>query len=355
VKRPLFKILIGGLGIAIMIPVIFIGYVSWKNPTHQDIEEIGIDNNQTGELLLNEEYSVLIFNIGYGGLDKDQDFFMDGGASSRAESKAKVLENVEGMLDFLSRENPDFMLLQEVDIRSARSYDVNQYEMLQTRFQHYASAFSYNYQAIWVPVPIVNPMGYARSGLATLSKHSMHSGLRRELTGQESWPVILADLDRSLLETRISVANGRELILVNLHLSAYDEGGILREQQVSHLVSLIEEVYRQNDYVILGGDWNQLLGTSQLEDDDFMEEWPEWLVPIADSLENTGYQWGVDESVMTVRDIEAPYKPGKTFETVIDGFLVSPNIKIIEVIGHDLGFEYSDHNPVTLRFQLIED
>ncbi len=354
-KSRLLKIIIGVLMSIILMLIIFIGYVSWKNPTHENIEEVKIENNQTEILSVDEEYSVLIFNLGYGGLDKDQEFFMDGGTSSRGESEAKVLNNVQAMIGFLDKERPDFILLQEVDIRSSRSYDINQYKMLQNQFQDYGSAFAYNYQALWVPVPILNPMGYANSGLVTLSKYAMDQGLRHELTGQESWPVILADLDRSLLETRISVANGRELVLVNLHLSAYDEGGILREQQVDHLLRLIEDVYSKNDYVILGGDWNQLLGTIQLENPDFIEEWPDWLVPIAESLGKTGYQWGIDETVMTVRDIGAPYEPGETFETVIDGFLVSPNIRIIEVSGHDLGFEHSDHNPVTLTFQLKED
>lgn len=354
-KRGLLKVIIGILVFLIMIPIIFIGYVSWKNPTHQDVEVVNIENNQEEELALDEEYSVLIFNLGYGGLDKDQEFFMDGGVSSRGESEEQVTSNIQAMIDFLSNENLDFMLLQEVDIRSARSYDINQYELLQNEFQNYGSTFAFNYQAIWVPVPLLNPMGHANSGLVTLSKYTMHQGLRRELRGQESWPVILADLDRSLLETRISVGNGRDLVLVNLHLSAYDEGGLLREQQVEHLLELIEEVYTRNDYVILGGDWNQLLGRMQLNDPDFIEQWPDWLVPIAKSLEDTGYRWGIDESIMTVRDIGAPYEPGETFETVIDGFLVSPNIKIIEVSGHDLGFEHSDHNPVTLRFELTED
>jgi len=354
VVRTMLKIIIGVLLILIMIPVIFIGYVSWKNPVHKEVEVIDITNNQPKKLSTDEEYTALIFNLGYGGLDKKQEFFMDGGTSSRGESETIVFENIQAMISFLNNEDPDFMLLQEVDIRSSRSYDINQYELLQNRFQSYASAFAYNYQAIWVPVPILNPMGYAKSGLVTLSKYTMHHGLRRELTGQESWPVILADLDRILLETRIPVDNSRDVVLINLHLSAYDEGGILRKKQVEDLLKLINEVYTQNEYVILGGDWNQLLSTVQLEDPDFLEKWPEWLVPIAESLGDTGYQWGVDETVMTVRDLGTPYIPGETFETVIDGFLVSPNIKIIEVIGHNLGFEHSDHNPVTLKFQLID-
>jgi hypothetical protein len=36
----------------------------------------------------------------------------------------------------------------------------------------------------------------------------------------------------------------------------------------------------------------------------------------------------------------------------IDGFLVSPNVDVASVKTLDLGFEYSDHNPVLLTVSL---
>jgi hypothetical protein len=37
---------------------------------------------------------------------------------------------------------------------------------------------------------------------------------------------------------------------------------------------------------------------------------------------------------------------------VIDGFLVSPNVTVLEVRTADLGFRFSDHQPVTVRLRL---
>ena len=56
-----------------------------------------------------------------------------------------------------------------------------------------------------------------------------------------------------------------------------------------------------------------------------------------------------------MRNLDAPYDPQQTFTCTIDGFLVSPNVEIVEVHGHHLGFQWSDHNPVTLRFVLQDD
>ncbi|MFB6364179.1 hypothetical protein ACFCP7_08960 [Paenibacillus elgii] len=54
----------------------------------------------------------------------------------------------------------------------------------------------------------------------------------------------------------------------------------------------------------------------------------------------------------SVRTLDTAYRPWINFLAVIDGFLVSPNVEIVDVTGHDLNFEHSDHNPVTGRFVL---
>lgn len=37
---------------------------------------------------------------------------------------------------------------------------------------------------------------------------------------------------------------------------------------------------------------------------------------------------------------------------VIDGFIISPNVELLDVETLDLGFENSDHNPVIISFSL---
>ena len=340
------------LALIILLPVIFIGYLTLNNPTYEAEEEVSISNNPNDVAPVDKTYKTTTFNIGYGGLDQDQDFFFDGGENSRGTSKAVVEQNLAAMASFLVEEEPDFILMQEIDRKASRSYDMEQYQYLQNELADYGASFAYNYNAIWVPLPLMNPMGYANAGLGSFSKYQVSKAVRHQLKGQESWPMILAELDRSLLETVIPLDNGERLVMINLHLSAYDKGGALRKKQVAHVFRYMNALYNQGDYVVLGGDWNQLLGTSQLNDPDFKESWPEWLVQVPDTLTETGFRFGIDESVMTVRDLATSYVPGESFETVIDGFLVSPNIEIIDVLGHDLGFRHTDHNPVSMQFRL---
>ena len=88
--------------------------------------------------------------------------------------------------------------------------------------------------------------------------------------------------------------------------------------------------------------------------DDFINRWPEWLVQLPEEFLDTDYKWAVDPTTWTVRDNDHPYDD-TSFMTIIDGFLVSPNIEIVNVKGHDLAFKHSDHNPVTVELRLIGD
>lgn len=330
----------------------FIGVVSYMNPIPEEVELLEVYNPQQQELSLNTPVTMTTFNIGYGGLDKDRDFFMDGGVESRSESLERTQENSREMISFLQTLQPEIMLLQEVDIRSSRSFDVNQLKMFREAFPHHASVHGWNYKALWVPVPVFNPMGYADSGITTFSVYAMDNPLRHQLPGSEAWPRQLFDLDRCMIETRIPVKNGKSLALVNLHLSAYDKGGKVREHQIDFIKQYLLDQTVEGNYVIVGGDWNHLLYPEQMDDPAFMANWPDWLMPLPQDFLPENYQWAVDPGVYTVRDNATPYRVGESFATVIDGFIVSNNVEVHQIEGHDLGFTYSDHNPVSLIFSL---
>ncbi|CAM4065634.1 endonuclease [Bacillus luti] len=330
----------------------FLGYMTLTKEQPADVISLKVENNKERVLEQGNEFKVTTFNIGYAGLDKDQDFFMDGGKGSGSSSKEQTEVNLKKMLSFLQNENSDFTLLQEVDIKSLRSFDVNGHEFLKEGLPDYASSFGKNYDTKWVPVPITSPMGYAEAGLSTFSKYKVQTAERFQLPGMEPWPKRLFDLDRAIVEYKIPVNNGKFVRLVNLHLSAYDEGGKIRKQQVEYLKEYMNKHYQNGDYVIMGGDWNQLLSDVQLSDPKFVKERPEWLVELPKDFTDGGFKWAVDPSVMTVRDDVKKYVAGENFVTIIDGFIVSPNVEIVNVQGKDLKFENSDHNPVSAVFKL---
>lgn len=347
----LLKRILKGIGILVSVVVValcsFIVFAMITDYRPELIEDAEIIQNMTTEIE-GTTFTVTTYNIGYAGLDKDQDFFMDGGTMSRSSSLEQTNANMDSFLSFIETQNSDFYFLQEVDVDAVRSFDLNQQDIISEHFKDYTATFSYNFKAKWVPVPVANPIGNVEAGLMNLSKFKTISATRYQLPGEGPFPQKYVDLDRCIMEDVFTLEDGSSLYMINIHLSAYDKGGTIRAQQVQYLIDYIDEVYDNgNNYIIFGGDWNHLLDNTKMTDD-----LPEWVAILPDNLFDTGFQLAFDSNVNTVRSDDSPYVEGVNFETVIDGFLVSPNIQIDLVTGHDLKFENSDHNPVTMTFTL---
>ncbi|WP_438348483.1 endonuclease/exonuclease/phosphatase family protein [Paenibacillus sp. FA6] len=344
------------LGWIVLIPVsiiaIFLIYVTatdYKPPVQM---ELHTDNNNTHMLKQGDPFAVTTFNIGYAGLDQGQDFFMDGGTMSRSSSKKQTEENLSSIATILKEIGSNLYLLQEVDKDASRSNHINEVDELSNLLSEYSSTFAFNYKVPWIPVPVLHPMGAVQSGLLTLSTFQSTSHTRFDLPGKESWPVQQMELDRAFIASRFPVDNGKELVLINLHLSAFDKGGEIRKQQLDFLADYIRQETEKGSYLLLGGDWNHSLPGTEPKKFATQQEWPEWLQNFPETFSAEGFQWANDPTIPSVRTLDIPYQQGVNFLAVIDGFLVSPNIEIVSVNGHDLDFENSDHNPVTGRFIL---
>ena len=62
-------------------------------------------------------------------------------------------------------------------------------------------------------------------------------------------------LDRCFLLSRLALPDGKELVLINTHNEAFDDGS-QRNQQMAVLKELMLKEYEKGNYVITGGDWN---------------------------------------------------------------------------------------------------
>ena len=75
-------------------------------------------------------YRVSSANVGFGAYSADYSFFMDGGTSSWAESPETVQYAINGAGELVKSLDPDFALIQEIDLDATRSYHTDEYEML---------------------------------------------------------------------------------------------------------------------------------------------------------------------------------------------------------------------------------
>lgn len=348
------KILLGVILVVVFGFASFVGIMTFIDEKPDEVMGIPIVNNQVRTVPLNEELIIATYNIGYGGLGQEQDFFADGGTRSRAFSEEEIMSNLQSMVEVLDSTNSNFMLLQEVDKKASRSYKINQIEFIKNLYPNYSYSFGRNYNVKWVPVPLFNPMGSVESGLLTLSKYNAYDANRFQFPGGEKWPVQIFELDRCFVETRFNTIGDKDLILINLHLSAFDEGGLIREQQLLYLKTHIENEHEKGNYIIVGGDWNHNLPGSDPSKFTTNEEWPFWLKDLPENFYIEGFSWIIDNSTPTVRTLEKNYVEGENFRAVIDGFYVSDNLEITGISGIDTNFVYADHNPVVMSFKLIQ-
>ncbi|MBN2261231.1 MAG: endonuclease/exonuclease/phosphatase family protein [Clostridiales bacterium] len=331
------------LVIGLVLFVVFTDYVPEAIEIH---EFINTDNQKS----LSDELTITTFNIGYCGLDSNQDFFMDGGTGSRSSSQEQTQINLDGNIKTLNELNSDIYIIQEVDIDSTRSYHINEMQAIIEGLSDYSYSFVHNYLVPWVPIPLNLPMGKAESGLLTMVKGTIVQATRYDLPKDPTIPDKYFLLDRCMDEVIIPLDDNKKLHVINLHLSAYDSAGVIKKEQMQFLREFIMDLNLENDYYIFGGDWNQLLSKEIVIDREKYN--PEWLGNAPTDFDDLPFIWAYDITVNTVRDLYESYHPGSTFETVIDGFLVSENIEIIDVKTIDAGFVNSDHNPVTMKVKL---
>jgi endonuclease/exonuclease/phosphatase family metal-dependent hydrolase len=295
------------------------------------------------------QISLLTWNIGYCGLDKEMDFFYDGGTKVFTPLE-KSIENLDAVKQFIdNNDSIDFILIQEIDKRSKRSYNINQFDTLGRLIDNHNPFFGKNYDVFFVPVPPASPMGKVLSGIATFSRFRPSSSVRYSFPGEYGFPKQLFMLDRCFLVNRYPIENGKELLIINTHNEAFDPGEI-RRTQMAYLKELLLSEYKNGNYIITGGDWNQ-------SPPDFKPEFGINKVNTEQMMMNSDYlppewKWIYDSRVPSNRSVIAAYDPSTTTTTVIDLFLISPNIESISVECINLDFENSDHNPVRIKVRL---
>lgn len=293
-----------------------------------------------------EELSILTYNTGYAGLDRSADFFMDGGTKVNPKSRAKVEENLAGIAETLQQYPAAIYCLQEVDFDSARTFGIDEQAYYEEALGLSGMA-ALNYKCDFVPYPLP-PIGKVESGLVTISEYQVSQANRISLPVPFSWPARTCNLKRCLLETRIPVeGTDKELVFYNLHLEAYDNGEG-KAAQSRMLAELLEKEYEKGNYVIAGGDFNQTFEQVSKYPIQNTQYWVPGTISKEDLPE--GFSFAVADNYPTCRLLNAPYTGDyETSQTyVIDGFIVSPNVKVksVEVINVD--FEYTDHQPVYL-------
>lgn len=356
--KKLLKVLLCILAFVLLVALVYVAYVLIDYHRIDDWLPLAVEdpNGKVESAPVGAELRIFSWNIGFGAYEDDYDFFMDGGSQSWAKSKDALVANMERISAVVASQGASFNLIQEVDFDATRTYHVDERPYIVEALAGQNHVFAQNYDSPFLFYPFYQPHGKSKAGIMTFSRYSISSAVRRSLPIEDSLMKFL-DLDRCYSVSRIPTDDGRELVLYNLHLSAYTSDGSIAIEQLEMLLSDMQAEYEKGNYCIAGGDFNKDVvgrgvGAFGIERGafDWAQPIPSYVFDSNDIVLVAPY----DESspVASCRNPNEAYWEGQ-YQITVDGFLVSPNVEVVESHVVGLGFECSDHNPVSMTFVLL--
>ena len=364
-KKPLWRrilrivgIVVGMLAVAVAGLLIMLTIMEYR-PANNEPAVILDEGNATAQLQPGAKIDIVTWNIGYGALGDNADFLLDGGTHMLTSSDERVASNMDAIVAELGSLDPDIIALQEVDRDSRRSAYIDEVAQVAAAFPGFSGYYATNYRTPLVPIgmPVY---GKIEGGLLTLSSFAVEGAARESLPNSYDWPMSTVQLKRCQLVTRIPIAGtDRQLVFVNEHPDAYTDEEH-HAAQIDGIRKLLLEEAGKGNYVIAAGDWNGRFSTVDSSAYPILD--PDSWQPGSVDADDFGPGWQLvqDNSTPTCRLLDHPLVnddgtpnglPVQYY--MIDGFIVSENVRVDSVATQDLGFKVSDHNPVLLRVTLL--
>lgn len=342
------KIIFSILGIFLLGFMILLSYLWIREYRPEKIENVKVQGMGKKTPEIGEKYKIMTWNIGYAGLDKDTDFFMDGGKMVFPINKNHVEKSLDHIIKSSEKIDADINFFQEVDVNSKRTYHMNQVKKIRKNLGGNTS-FALNFKADFIPYPIP-PMSKVESGIMTQSDFKIKKSKRYQQEIPHKFPTRLVNLKRAFNPSYIDIKNSdKKLVIVNVHLDAYESGNKGRVAQTKEIINFINKEYKKGNYVIVGGDFNQELTGIH-------KKLPEGIwnpSPFPEKMLTENIKLYCDKNGKTSVVNDKPYTGKDAYLSTIDGFLATDNIEIKNIKTQTQeDFQYSDHNPVVMEFIL---
>lgn len=367
-KKVLKRILLVFLILVGIVVLVIGGYLAYLQVNfYRNVDgspvDITADSGQKKVLDVGGTYTALTYNIGFGAYDPSYTCFMDTGVMADgtptqgthawATSEQQMYKDLDGVRKVVEENHPDFCCIQEVDQRSDRTFGSDQVEYLTSQLSGYGNTYALNFHTAYLAYPFNEPLGFVRGGLLTLSRYDIAQATWGSYPIDMSFITKFTDLDRGFTVNRIATDDGKQLVVVDSHMSAYDSGGIVRAQQLQALNVFLTAEAAKGNYVIVGGDYNQTIGGTESSFDSGQQT-PSWVATFDEGDLAKGFHMVKADNlydVPTCRGADIPWQKGFDYTCVIDGFIVSDNVTA-DARNIETDFANSDHNPVLLTFKL---
>lgn len=290
-------------------------------------------------------YQIATWNLGYCNLGKESSWVFNGGKRFITATKEEVSKNISGIIKKNKKIDADIYLFQEISRRSITTYYSDAYGKIASSLKKFSSAFGPKIAIRSILIP-------ASIGSATMTHFESEDIFLEPLPDEKSL-FLRKQLKHHMMITQHPIHGSRKsLFTINVHFPAYDSKASLRNEHLKIVQEKAQELYKDGHYVICGGDWNLLFCPKSSFAYTTKPERIRHVLQFPEFFKIHKWTWAYDASTPSLRELDGPYKKGENFVGVVDGFFISPNIKVKKTQTMDYGFQFSDHNPVVTQFEL---
>lgn len=261
----------------------------------------------------------------------------------RAFYEDKLKEVVKEIKDW----NPDILFLQEIDLGSKRSHEINQAEYIAIKAGYPYVAEAVSWEANYIPFPywpLSRNFGKMRSGGAIISRYPLtdHEVVLLHKPMSQPWWYNLFYLHRYLQKVNVTIGE-KSFKLINLHLEAFDK--VDRQKQVKKLIKIINE--EKIDFV--AGDFNTLPRSAtkktKFENGDDYENDKSY-----ELMMKSGLSESIPDEIYSLSENTYFTFPSWRPDRRLDYIFFRPNHKMMK--AEVLPSSISDHLPLRSSFQV---
>jgi endonuclease/exonuclease/phosphatase family metal-dependent hydrolase len=230
--------------------IAFVTFFFWASSSTLEEEDYSkLTTVESAVLPKNDSiFSIVTYNIGY----------LSGMTNNLPVPKPKELfdKNLQTVLKETKKINPDIISFQEIDYNASRSYHINQEEEI-ANLGYAFRAKTVNWDERYLPFPywpISTHFGKVVSGQSIISKYPLKEQERIVLSRVANAPFYRNAFYLERLAQVVKVVlNGKDVILINIHLEAFEKE--TRVQQFQEVLNIFNQ-YSSKYPTILLGDFN---------------------------------------------------------------------------------------------------
>ncbi|MEL7044595.1 MAG: endonuclease/exonuclease/phosphatase family protein [Pseudomonadota bacterium] len=352
--RKTIKVLLGSL---VGLTALFAGtvYLSTYHPS--TVERQSVHNaHGTPMLQAGQTLKLISWNVQFMAGNSNNHFFYDDGSDPWPDA-GTVASVTRGVAEFIAEQDPDIVLLQEVDDLAARTHMRDQTKALLKRLPQYSAyTETFYWKAAYVPHPSIR--GRVGMKLVVLSKYRLDAATRHALSPitTEDFLTRQFNLKRAMQQVRMPVAGAPDLVLINTHLSAFAQGSDTMKRQVAQVMARLDALPAAASWV-LGGDFNLLPNDAALASNvhllsQYSEQGTE-LEPLISRYASVPPLAGIEANPEPWFTYMSPADPQRRPDRTIDYIFYSSELAVTrgEVLRGDAR-QLSDHLPLILEFTL---